>query len=240
MRVIIVYMKTTYSNRLTSDQEIFLIERLKQKWEEGIKAEKKHERVQNAKKAGLAVGSALLKLTLVAGAITIAAVAPGFFVAMGMMSKGKRYHSYLAAEDFPQKLNRGSSNNYWRYEKIDENTWRMVPTKKGRQMAFQAELKKFKLFTEEKWDGKWRVVIFDIKKKHNSARDAFRNKLTEMGMQQLQKSVFVYPYECKKEIEMWQALIFVSADVKIMESSFEPALDKELRKIFKLKRPTLF
>src|SRR3990167_2211250 len=53
----------------------------------------------------------------------------------------------------------------------------------------------------EKWDKKWRVVIFDIPEKSRMARDALRRKLKELEFRELQKSVFVHPYECKKEID---------------------------------------
>lgn len=50
------------------------------------------------------------------------------------------------------------------------------------------------------WDGKWRVVIFDIPEKLKNARNALRNKIKELGFYELQKSVFVLPYECRDEI----------------------------------------
>ena len=52
----------------------------------------------------------------------------------------------------------------------------------------------------EKWDRKWRMVIFDVPNKYKTARDALRKKLKEMGFYQLQKSVWVYPYPCFDEI----------------------------------------
>lgn len=54
---------------------------------------------------------------------------------------------------------------------------------------------------KEKWDGQWRMVIFDIPEKQRNARDALRSKLKELGFHELQKSVFVFPYECKDEID---------------------------------------
>ena len=54
---------------------------------------------------------------------------------------------------------------------------------------------------ENLWDGKWRTVIFDIPEKLKSARNALRDKLKEVGFHELQKSVFVFPYECKDEID---------------------------------------
>jgi len=53
----------------------------------------------------------------------------------------------------------------------------------------------------ENWDGKWRIVVFDIPEKIKRGRDALREKLKELGFYELQKSVFVFPYKCQNEIE---------------------------------------
>ncbi|MDP3093860.1 MAG: CRISPR-associated endonuclease Cas2 [bacterium] len=53
----------------------------------------------------------------------------------------------------------------------------------------------------ENWDKKWRLVIFDIPERLRQARDALREKLKQLGFYELQKSVFVFPYECEDEID---------------------------------------
>ena len=44
------------------------------------------------------------------------------------------------------------------------------------------------------------MVSFDIPEKYRQGRDALRNKLKKIGFRELQKSVFVAPYNCKEEI----------------------------------------
>ena len=51
-----------------------------------------------------------------------------------------------------------------------------------------------------KWDGYWRIVIFDIPEKFKKARNALGKKIKDLGLFPLQKSVFVYPFDCKDEI----------------------------------------
>ena len=53
---------------------------------------------------------------------------------------------------------------------------------------------------DEKWDGKWRMVIFDVPETMKSLRDVLRWKLKRLHFYPLQKSVFVYPFDCKEEI----------------------------------------
>lgn len=45
----------------------------------------------------------------------------------------------------------------------------------------------------KKWDGKWRVIAFDIPQDFFKARRALSLKLRELGCYHYQNSVFVYP-----------------------------------------------
>ena len=45
-----------------------------------------------------------------------------------------------------------------------------------------------------KWDGQWRILIFDIPEKERYKRNYLRMKLSELGFKQLQQSVWVTPY----------------------------------------------
>lgn len=72
----------------------------------------------------------------------------------------------------------------------------------GIKKAYYYQLENLKITKSEKWDGLWRVVIFDIPEEKKVARDVLRNKLKQLGFNKLQKSVFVLPYPCKKEIDI--------------------------------------
>ena len=50
-------------------------------------------------------------------------------------------------------------------------------------------------------DGSWIMVIFDVPEKLGSARKLLRKRLVELGYQQLQKSVWVCPYDVRDETE---------------------------------------
>ncbi len=56
-------------------------------------------------------------------------------------------------------------------------------------------------YRKEKWDGKWRMVIFDIPDSHRKGRNALRYRLKMGGFYELQESVFLHPYDCKREID---------------------------------------
>lgn len=74
-----------------------------------------------------------------------------------------------------------------------------------------------KLSEKNKWDGYWRIVIFDLRVGKDIERNAIRALLKRCGFIMMQRSVWIYPYDCSKEIE------FVS--------SFFKLTDQELRLI---------
>ncbi len=54
----------------------------------------------------------------------------------------------------------------------------------------------------KRWDGRWRIVMFDIWERRRSVRDRLRRLLERIGFVQLQQSVWVYPYDCEEVIAL--------------------------------------
>ena len=89
----------------------------------------------------------------------------------------------------------------------------MELTKKG-----ELELEKYRTVNsilKKKWDGRWRVVIFDIWEKRRNVRDQLRMELRELGFQKMQNSVWVSPYDCgdfiyllKTDLSLGRAVAF--------------------------------
>jgi phenylacetic acid degradation operon negative regulatory protein len=48
---------------------------------------------------------------------------------------------------------------------------------------------------KQKWDKKWRILIFDIAEVSRKTRDILRLKLKELGFGMLQKSVWITPHD---------------------------------------------
>jgi hypothetical protein len=74
-------------------------------------------------------------------------------------------------------------------------------TGKGLKRIEKIENNQLQIERSKKWDGKWRIVIFDIPNKLKNARDIFRAKLLNLEFEKIQESVYVYPFECKKNID---------------------------------------
>jgi len=87
------------------------------------------------------------------------------------------------------------------YKEKEDGTIDLTLTKDGKNKILRYNLDKLTLKRPTKWDKLWRLVIFDIPEDFKNARDAFTSKLTEVGFYPLQKSVFIYPYDCKDEVD---------------------------------------
>ena len=74
-------------------------------------------------------------------------------------------------------------------------------TKKGIKLVKKYNIEDLELKKESKWDKNWRMVLFDIPENKKSARASLRRKLGQLGFLKYQKSVFIYPYSCKDEID---------------------------------------
>lgn len=89
-------------------------------------------------------------------------------------------------------------------------------TKKGMTKALTYELDTMQILKPKKWDKRWRVVIFDVPEKYKDLRNAFRVRLRQLGLFQLQESVYVSPYPCFDEIEFLRELYGVAFATKYL------------------------
>jgi DNA-binding transcriptional regulator PaaX len=87
------------------------------------------------------------------------------------------------------------------YKENQDGTISLVLSEEGKKKILIYNVETLKLKRQDKWDGYWRVLIFDIPEKLKLVRKFLSKKLKEIGMYQLQKSVYVYPFECKDELD---------------------------------------
>lgn len=85
--------------------------------------------------------------------------------------------------------------------KNNDGTTTLILSDDGRKKALTYNLENLKINAPKHWDGKWRIVIFDIPHYLKKSRDSLRFLFKKMGFYALQKSVFIYPFDCQKEIE---------------------------------------
>ena len=118
--------------------------------------------------------------------------------------------------------------------KKSSDTFRL--TKKGEKEAFFAHLDTQVLLykpRERKWDGRWRMIIFDVPEKKRRYRDYLRQVLKTLGFKELQKSTWVTPYPIPnflKELLWEEKMKHFTRFIIIKEIDY----DKDLRKSFNL------
>lgn len=85
-------------------------------------------------------------------------------------------------------------------------------TEEGKKTAGRHNFDELKIKKTKKWDKKWRILIFDIPEKHKIKREALRGKLKELGLYKLQDSVWICPYEFKKEMDFLKKFFYLNGE----------------------------
>ena len=104
---------------------------------------------------------------------------------------------------------------------------------RGKKEVLKYKLEEFKPKTGN-WDGKWRLVFFDVSTKNNRKRDQLRLYLKNLGMKQMQGSVWVSPYDVFSEVRYLREIIEVPHVIKLAEVSYLEN-SEELKEIFGIK-----
>jgi phenylacetic acid degradation operon negative regulatory protein len=84
------------------------------------------------------------------------------------------------------------------------------------------------------WDGKWRMVMFDIREERKRAREQLRVLLTGAGFWRIQDSVWVYPYPCDDFIALVRAHLRSGTGEMLSFVAEALEADRKLREHFKL------
>ncbi len=92
-------------------------------------------------------------------------------------------------------------------------------TENGRKEVLKYKLDEIKIKEQKRWDGIWRIIMFDIPEKKKTARDGLTLKLIKMGCAPIQKSVFVSPYECEKEIKFIGEYFDIAKHIIFLETN---------------------
>ncbi|MEK7508901.1 MAG: hypothetical protein AAB568_03565 [Patescibacteria group bacterium] len=108
----------------------------------------------------------------------------------------------------------------------------IVLTENGLKRALHYRLPDLFSRRPRRWDYLWRMVIFDVPEKKRGVRDAFRRELNCIGFYQLQKSVFVSPHKCEKEIIALARTYRALSHMLILTVASLGPLEKKVRRNF--------
>lgn len=151
-----------------------------------------------------------------AGIMTIVAIAPNSLQMLELFGLGRKRYKTASVYATLKRLQRKRLVEI--IEKEDKTIIRI--TEEGKKRLLEYSFEDMEIKKPKKWDGKWRIIGFDIPEKYKRAREALRAKLINLGFTRLQKSLFVYPYQCKDEIEFVSEFFQVYKYTTFIEANY--------------------
>lgn len=103
-------------------------------------------------------------------------------------------------------------------------------TDEGERLARRLKLK-LEYARQRRWDGKWRLVAFDVPERIRGRRDFLRKELHALGCHQLQKSVWVTPHPLPGEFFEITAELGLGRHFRVVTAE-TISEDHDLRSIF--------
>ena len=173
------------------------------------------------------VQKAVLYALAAAGGITAALVAPNALQVLEQFGwiKTKRNLQYTVSES----VRRLQEGGFVKKDNLDF----LYLTEKGERRLSEFGVTGFHLKKPKRWDGKWRVVSFDIRESRKVVRDQLRRTLTAIGFVRLHRSVWVYPYDCHDLITLLKTDYKIGKDILYIVSEYVEN-DRPLRRHFEL------
>ena len=143
-----------------------------------------------------------------------------------------------AWRDIEQRTLRNAIRNLYRsklvsYKENEDGIVTLTLTENGKKVALRYNLDTISIQKPARWDALWRVVLFDIPERLREGRKALAQKLRGLGFLPLQKSVFIFPYECKNEIDFIVEIFELRPYVRFMVVK-EVDIDLDLKRRFGL------
>lgn len=91
-------------------------------------------------------------------------------------------------------------------------------TQKARKRLDKLSLTDLHAQPVDVWDGRWRIILYDLPKNKDSGRHALVSCLRSYGCLPLQKSTWITPFPCRKDIETICAQFGVDTYVTYFEA----------------------
>jgi DNA-binding transcriptional regulator PaaX len=157
------------------------------------------------------------KLSIDVMSFILKCVSTGITSAYSITQQSLRVHkSPLTESEIKHRLKYAHQLGYVSSKNADTKVKHFQVTPKGEQKLALLNFRAIS-FDKESWDGLWRIVMFDIPEQHRSARDLIRNLIKQIGMKQLQQSVWITPAPCAKEFNQLRTAYGISQHLLLLE-----------------------
>jgi phenylacetic acid degradation operon negative regulatory protein len=124
----------------------------------------------------------------------------------------KSYDRPLKKASFSQAIRRLRNKGFIEY--INQENILIKLTDEGKTHAIWEEI----IHLSGVWDGKWRIVAFDIPQTHTLVRNVFRRRLKEFGFKQLQKSIWISKTDCTDLLRQYLKDLGIAKWVSVLEA----------------------
>lgn len=104
-------------------------------------------------------------------------------------------------------------------------------TERGKKRILRFAIDELVVEKPRFWDGKWRLVSYDIPGKLRRLRTIFREYLRAWGFYPLHESAFLHAYPCEKQVEFLREYLGIGEFVRIFQVS-KIENDKLFREFF--------
>jgi CRISPR-associated endonuclease Cas2 len=150
----------------------------------------------------------ILHVIAAAGVMSLVLVAPNVVGAMGKLG-------LLPTRRQTDSI-RTARSRLIRYGLLKWEGNKLRLTEAGKKKLRSLELRDYKITRPKKWDGRWRILIFDIPEKRKSLREKLRRTLVAVGFVRLQDSVWIFPHDCEDLITLLKADFKIGKDMLYM------------------------
>lgn len=159
-----------------------------------------------------AVAKNILMAIGIVGVISAVMVAPGLAKILPLLSK-------VNVSRINQEIKRLQKRGLVEIIKRKNGLTSIKLTNEGKEKLKKYRMDELSIEKPNKWDGKWRIVIFDIPVSKNNNRWFLRQKMKNLGFYKLQNSVFIYPYPCLEVVNYLRDYFGVKQEVLYIEAS---------------------
>lgn len=187
------------------------------------------------------ISAVALAIVGVAGVVTLSAIAPNIFIAIERLFLEKSSSRKLSKREKDQKV--AKTFYYLKRSglikmKPTGQDFLIFLTRFGKKRMEKLNIDTLIVPEPKFWDGKWWQVAADIPtKEYKKGADLLRKKLKEMRFFPLQRTLWFYPYNPRKEVGFIIRHYGIEQFVTVMEvSRLDKDDERKMKKFFKEKK----
>ncbi len=162
------------------------------------------------------IQQAVLATLGVAGVLAVTVVAPQALQALPALIGKERYKTLFRAKNSLQRL---AAKGHIRF--VEKRGVRCAEITEAGRRSLSIQLSRNQKTTKKRrWDGQYRLVIFDIPEYRKAVRDQLRRLVKDAGFLRLQNSVWISPYDNEELISL------IKADLRLGKAVLYAVVDQ--------------